>query len=216
MTDTTTTSTDPESPSVPLMLREFRQLLDERVEAEAARARRTRILGWTALVFALLAMVATAGLLYFAFYRSLPVLASPTVNAREVVLVDGEGTQRGTWMVDEDGAARFVMKDRDGVDRLKLTVNADGEQGVSLAGPDGTNRVVLGQLGDGSSTLTFTDPAGTARVVLGMSGGEAGSLLFADRNGGARAALGLSPMGEPTFWWPEDEDEDPAPGAGSP
>jgi hypothetical protein len=217
MTETTTTTTsDPDAPSIPVILREFRQLLDERVEAEAKRARRTRLLGWMALALSLVAAVATAGILYFAFYRSLPVLASPSVTAREIVLVDGDGRERGLWTVDDDGAARLVLMDADGVARLKLTLNAEGDQGVSLAGADGTNRVVLGQLGDGSSTLTFADPGGTARVVLGMSGSEAGSLLFADRNGGARAALGLSPMGEPTFWWPEEDDTGAAPGAGSP
>lgn len=193
-------------PSVNQTLREFRQLMDERLRAEMARARRGRIVGWIALVFALIAAVATAGLLYYAFYHDLPLLASPSLRAQEIVLVDGAGTDRGYWRVEPDGAARLVMLDGEGNARLKLTLNADGDQALALADGAGTNRVVLSQLLDQSGTLAFADERGTTRTVLGMSANAAASLLFADANGGTRAALGLSPNGEPTFWWPELED----------
>lgn len=193
-------------PPVNDTIKEVRHLLDERLRTEMARARRGRAVGWIALVFALIAAVATGGLLYYAFYHDLPLLASPSVRAQEIVLVDGSGADRGYWRVEENGAARLVLLDGEGVPRLKLTLNADGEQALSLADENGTNRVVLGQLLDESGTLAFADGNGTTRAVLGMSAGAAASLLFADRNGGTRAALGISATGEPTFWWPELEE----------
>jgi hypothetical protein len=196
--------TQPTMASVRAMFEEFQHVQDRRVEEQMARSRRKgRVLGWSALVLAVLAAASTGALLYFAFYHDLPLLAAPSIRAEEVVLVDGGGTERGHWTVDEDGAGRLLFMDADGNPRLKLTVRADGEQGVSLADENGTNRVVLGFLSDRSSTLAFADSSGVTRAVLGMSPAGAASLLFADEAGGPRAALGLSPNGEPTFWWPE-------------
>ena len=200
--------------SVQELLRDFRSVLDARIQTEARSARRGRRVGWIALFLALVAAVSTSGLLYYAFYRDLPLLTSPSVRAEEIVLVDAQGVERGSWTVDPEGTARLVFKDPSGVDRLKLTLKADGEQGISLADASGGARVVLGYLADQSGTLAFADQAGTTRTVLGMSASEASSLLFADRNGGARAALGLTPTGEPTFWWPEADD--PASDTGAP
>jgi hypothetical protein len=194
----------PTMASVHGMLKEFQQVMEERVREETERARRgSRTLAVLALALACLAIGSTAGLLYFAFYQDLPLLTSPSIRAHEIVLVDGAGTERGSWTVDPEGTARLRLVDPDGVERLKLTVRADGEQGISLADGTGTNRVVLGHLADRSSTLAFADDTGVTRAVLGMSPAGASSLLFADAHGGARAALGLSPNGEPTFWWPE-------------
>ncbi len=192
-------------------LDDFRQRMDDRLRAEARRSRRARVLGWSALILALAAAVSTGGLLYFAFHQDLPLLTATSLRAREVVLVDRQGVERGYWAVDEQGAARLVLVDPNGVERMRLTVRADGEQGLSMADEKGANRVVLSHLSDRSSSLAFADAVGTTRAVLGMSAGDAASLLFADANGGARAALGLSATGTPTFWWPELEESAGAP-----
>lgn len=205
MSDTTITE-ESNRDSVRQTLDEFTERLEERLRLEARRSRRGRIVGWVALLFSLVAAVATSGLLYYAFHQDLPLLTASSLRAREVVLVDGNGIERGRWAVDDEGAVRLVLSDPAGVDRMKMSVRSDGEQGLAMADGEGLNRIVLSHLADRSSTLAFADAAGTTRAVLGMSGGEAASLLFADQNGGARAALGLSAAGEPTFWWPELEE----------
>ena len=195
-------TTDADRTPVPELLREFKQVLDARMDVEARRARSARRLAILAAALAILTLAATGGLLYFAFYQDLPVLTSPSVRAQEMVLVDADGVQRGSWRVDPSGTARFVLTDAEGVDRLRLTLNETGEQGISLSDATGAVRLVISHLDDQSSTLAFADASGTTRAVMGMSGGEAASLLFADRNGGTRAALGMEATGEPVFWWP--------------
>ncbi len=187
----------------PELVREFRDLVSERVRVEtAAIRRRMKVLGWFAVVLALVAAAGTAGVLYYAFYQGLPVLTSPTVRTREVVLMGADGKARGYWRVDEEGAARFALTDPRGVDRLKLTLKTNGEQGVSMADSTGAARVVLGFLDDQSGTLGFADGRGQTRGVLGLTPDGETSLLFADQNGGTRAVLGVRADGEPEFWWP--------------
>ncbi len=195
-------TTDADRTPVPELLREFKQVLDARMDVEAKRARSARRLAIFATMLAVLTLAATGGLLYYAFHQDLPVLTSPSVRAQEMVLVDAEGVERGSWRVDGTGTARFVLTDADGVDRLRLTLNETGEQGISLSDATGAVRLVISHLDDQSSTVAFADASGTTRAVMGMSGGEAASLLFADRNGGTRAALGMEATGEPVFWWP--------------
>ncbi len=187
----------------PELVREFRDLVSERVRVEtAAIRRRMRILGWMAVVIALLAAAGAGGVLYYAFYHGLPILTSPSIRTREVVLMGENGSARGYWRVDDEGTARFVMTDPRGVDRLKLTLRANGEQGVSLADSTGAARVVLGFLDDQSGTLGFADERGQTRGVFGLTPDGESSLLFADQNGGTRAVLGVRGDGSPEFWWP--------------
>lgn len=195
-------TTDTDRIPVPELLRDFKQVLDARMDIEASRARAARRLAIVAMTMAILAATVTGGLLYFAFYQGLPVLTSPSLRAQEMVLVDANGAERGSWRVDAHGTTRLVLTDGEGVDRLRLTLNQTGEQGISLSDATGAVRLVISHLDDQSSTLAFADASGTTRAVMGMSGGEAASLLFADRNGGTRAALGVEPTGEPVFWWP--------------
>lgn len=187
----------------PELVREFRELVSERVRIEAAGLkRRGRFLPWLSLFLALVALVAAGGVLYYAFYRTLPVATSPTLKTREVVLVGRDGKERGSWRVDDDGTARLVMTDTRGVDRLKLTLRANGEQGVSMADSTGAARVVVGFLDDQSGTVAFADARGQTRSVLGLTPDGETSLLFADQNGGTRAVLGVKADGSPEFWWP--------------
>ncbi|NIP80874.1 MAG: hypothetical protein GWM90_17320 [Gemmatimonadetes bacterium] len=196
-------STDHPENHVPDMLRELRRILDERLKIERATLnRKVRVISWTALILALVALVGTGGLVYYALYHQLPAVTSPSLRTHELVLVGPEGDERGYWRVDDEGTARLVLRDPDGVDRLKLTLRSNGEQGVSFADSTGSARVVLGYLDDGSMTLAFADARGQTRTVLGLAPDEASSLLFADPNGGTRAVLGVESDGTPTFWWP--------------
>jgi hypothetical protein len=185
----------------------IRHLVDERVRAAtAAASRRVRLLSWVAMVFALVALGASAALAYYTFYYGLPGMVSPSIRAREVVLVDRAGAERGYWRVDGDGTARLTMADPQGVGRLRLTVRADGEQAFALADGQGAARVALAVLDDNSANLAFADGRGQTRTVLGLSAVGAASLLFTDQQGGTRAALGIDPDGSPTFWWPDGEE----------
>lgn len=185
------------------MLADFRRLLDQRFDRETRRMRRrVSFLGWTAIVLAVVAVAVTGGLAYYAIYRELPAITSPTLRTHELVLVGPDGQERGSWRVDDSGTTRLVLTDQAGVDRLKLTLRPSGEQGVSLADSSGAARVVLGLLDDGSTTLAFADRRGQTRTVLGLAPDESTSLLFADPNGGTRAVMGLEGDGSPTFWWP--------------
>lgn len=197
----TNTETDP-TPAMDLAT--FRQMVDERVQvATAAANRRVRRLSWLAMVFAFVALGASAALAYYTYYYGLPGLVSPSIRAREVVLVDRAGVARGYWRVDAEGTARLALVDPGGVDRLRLTVRPDGEQAIAIADETGAARVALAVLQDNSANLAFADGRGQTRSVLGLSGAGAASLLFTDPMGGARAALGVSADGSPEFWWPE-------------
>jgi hypothetical protein len=195
----------------------LRQLVDSRVQAAtAAAARRGRIMGAVALVFALLALGLTGALAYYTYYHGLPGITSPSIRAHEVVLVDRAGAERGFWRVDREGTARLSLMDPAGVERLRLTVRADGEQALALADDAGAARIALAVLDDHSANLAFADGRGQTRTVLGLSAAGAGSLLFTDQMGGTRAALGIGPDGAPTFWWPELDGNGAAGEAGQP
>jgi hypothetical protein len=200
--------TNPETqtpdPTPAMDLAPFRQMVDERVRvATSAANRRIRRLSWLAMVFAFVALGASAALAYYTYYYGLPGVVSPSIRAREVVLVDRAGQERGYWRVDSEGTMRLALADPDGVDRLRLTVRADGEQAIALADGAGAARVALAVLQDNSANLAFADGRGQTRSVLGLSETGAASLLFTDPMGGTRAALGVGADGSPEFWWPE-------------
>lgn len=196
-------STDQQNPGLQELLSDVRRIFDERLKQETARLeKRARRIARVAIAAAILAMLMTGGLTYYVVYGTFPATTSPTLRARELVLVGPGGQERGYWRVDQEGTARLVMVDPNGVDRLKLTLRANGEQGVSMADSTGSARVVLGYLDDGSTTLAFADERGQTRSVLGLAPSEGASLLFADANGGTRAIMGVDRDGAPTFWWP--------------
>lgn len=184
-------------------------LVDERVRAATTEIRRRgRLLGWLAIVFALVALGASAALAYYTFYYGLPGMTSPSIRAREVVLVDRAGQERGYWRVDREGTVRLTLADQEGVDRVRLTVRSDGEQALALADGSGAARVALALLDDDTANLAFADQRGQTRTVLGLSSLGGASLLFTDQHGATRAALGVEADGTPTFWWPSVEPDD--------
>jgi hypothetical protein len=194
--------------AVALDLATIDRLVDERVRAATARMRRRgRVLGWVAIVFAVLALGASAALAYYTFYYGLPGLTSPSIRANELVLVDRAGQERGYWRVDGEGTVRLTLADPRGVDRLRLTVRSDGEQALALADEGGAARVALAVLDDNTANLAFADQRGQTRTVLGLSALGGASLLFADQHGATRAALGVEADGVPTFWWPNVESD---------
>lgn len=130
-----------------------------------------------------------------------------TVRAKEFVLLDGAGAERGTWTVDDAGSARFHLRDQEGVARMRLSVLDTGSPGMSLRDEQGRAQVVLAALPSQSGSLAFADHGGTTRVVLGMAQDDGATLVFADARGETRAGIGVTATGEPTFVLLESEGE---------
>ena len=125
------------------------------------------------------------------------------VRSRGFVLQDGQGNERGSWRIVEDGSVRLSISDAEGQPRMNLTVREDGAPGISFADDTDSRRVVLGLLPDQTGTLVFADGEGVPRAVLGVSGQGSASLLFADAQGSSRVSLGLDAAGTGSLVLPE-------------
>jgi hypothetical protein len=162
-----------------------------RLEREQQSLRRTGIL----LAAGLAASIALA---IFAVVTVRPD-RDGVFEGREFVLRGEDGIARGTWRIQDDGAAALLLHDRNGVTRLRLTVLNDGAPGLALLDRQARNRVVLGFLPDETGTLAFADAQGATRAVLGVTAGDAATLVFVDGDGVTRAGLGIDMDGSPTW-----------------
>jgi hypothetical protein len=177
------------------LLKEMEALVLERLHEVEITHRRMKFLLASA-GFMVLLLVAAAGTILYASIRSGILGASAhSITAREFVLVDAEGTVRGSWTLSDEGAVRLLLHDGNGVPRVKLAVVEGGAPGLSLTDEVGRSRIVLGLLPDETSTLVFADQRGEARAVLGLAIDEAARLIFADREGVVRAGLGVAAGG---------------------
>jgi hypothetical protein len=149
-------------------------------------------------IVAVLTGLAVALMVVSARY-GLPGTTADIVAARQFVLRDASGAQRGLWGTDDKGALRLTLQDAAGQPRLRLSLLDDGGAGVSLIDSAGHNRVVLALLADQAVSVVLADPNGSTRSVLGLSADGSSSLLFADRRGVARASLGVDAQGLGTF-----------------
>lgn len=125
----------------------------------------------------------------------MPGTVGDLVAARRYVLRGPDGTVRGLWGTEADGAVRLVLQDRRARPRVKLNLLADGSSGLSYADSAGHLRAVFALLPDNSGTLVFADGSGTTRSVLGVSPDGAANVVFADRTGATRAGLGVDGKG---------------------
>jgi hypothetical protein len=176
------------------------------------RGLRAMVLGLAVLVAVLMAGVAY---LLVQMTTGAAMFSAERVTSREFVLAMPDGSVRGVWRVDEEGAARIVLHDRGGRERLRLSVLGEGGgAGISFIGEQHVPQIVLGYLPDGTSTLVFADAAGRGRAVLGVSG-DAANLVFADRFGATRASVGVDAGGRPDFVVSDDGGQTlPAPAPG--
>lgn len=129
------------------------------------------------------------------------------VRAHRFMLEDDNGTLRGLWQLDEEGAVRLSIHDAAGNARMNLAVLEDGAPGISFADEADRRRVVLGLLPDQTSTLVFADGGGVPRAVLGVSSHGSANLLFADDKGVGRVSVGLDASGAGNLTLPEAADE---------
>jgi hypothetical protein len=131
----------------------------------------------TAMVSSVLSAILTAVILGLAFppaSRAEPALqdlTAGTLRVQQIVLVDANGTPRGTWRVTEDGSPTLSL--RDSSDRVRVFLTA------------ATDLVGLVVNGAGQSSLSLT-------------AGETINVGMADRSGQRdRFFVGLTPEGTP-------------------
>jgi hypothetical protein len=161
-------------------VREAEARLDRRLEALEAQHSRTRglaLLTGTGFVVTLVSLFVVSG-------RTISEGGAYSVDslaAREVVLRDTDGIERGRMSTDDQGRAMLSLSDRDGRQRIRMTVLADGSPGVTINDTDSRPRAVLGYLPDGTTNLVFTDPAGEIRTLVGVGPDGEPSMSMFDR-----------------------------------
>jgi hypothetical protein len=178
-------------------IREVEARLDRRIEAVESRSGRA---GW-ATRFAAAGFVVSLVALAIVLWKVVPEGGARTVStlsAREIVLRDAEGVERGRLATDSDGRAQISLSDREGHERIRLTVLADGSPGLTISDPDSRARAVLGYLPDGTTNLVFADSQGTSRAVFGLEPDGSAQAVFADRSGTIRTIVGVGADGTPS------------------
>ena len=124
-----------QSPANIGMMREIEERLRARLiaverETESLRAR-ARFLGLALTVT--LALLAVVAVYPDVLARSGVRSAKDFLEIRHLVLVGEDGSNRGEWLVDEDGNVRLSLLDFQGRPRLNLRVLDGGFPGLSLA-----------------------------------------------------------------------------------
>ncbi len=139
----------------------------------------------TATVSSLLSAILTALTLGWAVppaSRAEPArqdLTASTLRVQQIVLIDANGTPRGTWAVGEDGAPTLSLRDTSGRVRAFLTVATD-MVGLVL---NGAEQSQLSLTADGTINLGMADRAGQRdRFFVGLTadGTPAASMSSAD------------------------------------
>ncbi|HZS01491.1 MAG TPA: hypothetical protein VFE37_22435 [Chloroflexota bacterium] len=139
----------------------------------------------TAMVSSILSASLTALTLGLAFppaSRAEPTpqdLTAGTLRVQQIVLVDANGTPRGTWGVGEDGAPTLSLRDPSGRVRAFLTAATD-MVGLVL---NGAEQSQLSLTADGTINVGMADRAGRRdRFFVGLTaeGTPAASMSSAD------------------------------------
>jgi hypothetical protein len=101
-------------------------------------------------------------------------LAADRIEARELILRDGQGRSRASFFVDGGDVVRFQAGSAERNDALVISVFPDGRSALLLRDKSGRNRVTLHLHEDGrptvaldhDATLILRDAAGRNRAVL--------------------------------------------------
>jgi len=138
----------------------------------------------TAMVSSVLSAIVTALTVGMAFppasraEPALQELTAGTLRVQQIVLVDANGTPRGTWSVGEDGAPTLSMRDSSDRVRVFLTVARD-MVGLVLNGADQSG---LSLTADGTINIGMADRNRRQRFFVGLTpeGTPAASMSSAD------------------------------------
>ncbi len=177
-------------------LRELRAGLERRIEELEARQARPGVARWSPALGGVALLVA----LVVAFQTRDTIHAgtvAPSVEAGAFVLKDGDGVERATLGLRDDGGTSLTLSDAGGRQRLRVSVLPDGSPGVSLLDQEGEARAILGLLADGTTTLVFADRGSVARGVFALTPDGSSRMIFSDPNGVTRTAVGVDGSGEP-------------------
>jgi len=188
-------------------IRELEARLDRRLVAIEGRQGRT---GWPTR-FAAAGFVIALVALVVVLRKVMPADGArmvDTLSARQVVLRDADGVERGRLATDAKGRAEVSLSDREGRERIRFTVLADGSPGLTISDPDGRPRAVLGYLPDGTTNLVFADAQGTSRAVFGLEPDGSAQAVFADRAGTIRTLVGVGADGVPSVSTVEGKTEE--------
>jgi hypothetical protein len=168
----------------------------EEVERENRRLRRLSVL---ILIGVGILLGLTTAVMVVAARHGMPGMVPQLAEARKYLLRDPEGRVRGTWGINEEGAAQLILQDSTGRGRLRMSVLPDGSSGLAFVDSANHTRLVVGLLPDESANIVLADKGGRTRTVLGIAPNGSATLVFADRGGATRAGLGVDPNGFGTF-----------------
>ena len=181
------------------LMHELEKGLITRIQDLERETRRYRRL-WIAMVIVLCVVLGLgAALVMMAGRHSLPGQVADVVEARQFQIRDPEGSVRGAWGIDEDGALRLTLLAPNSKAAVTMTVLKGGAPGLTFSDTSGRARGVLALLPDETLSLTFADRTGMTRSVLGLNPEGSATLVFADRTGVTRAGMGVDSRGSGTF-----------------
>ena len=108
-------------------------------------------------------------------------------------LYAGDGTERATFALTDDGATGMVFRDAGGKERVSIGALPDGPTGMTVSDKAGGRRAVLNLLPDGTPHLELYDDGGQRRAVLGLWQDGFPALELRDK-WAIRAVLGVAAL----------------------
>ncbi len=132
--------------------------------------------------------------------RNLPLLGSRTVEARKidarrVVIRDGEGRRRLTLGTLGDGSVTLRATGPGGESRLMIGTRPDGGAGVQVNDRKGRKRLLIGTNGKKAAGLRVLDQEEVGRIEA-MTRGEKAAVVHRGAGGGRRAETLTNSDGE--------------------
>jgi hypothetical protein len=118
-------------------------------------------------------------------------LIAEVVEARQVVLRDGEGVVRAALVVGGDSMPRLRLYDPTGALRVQLAVYGTDVPAIELLDRESTTRAELWLAADGTPALTLRDAHGDGRGELGLHPG--GRPYFVVPGGAVKTSRGQRP-----------------------
>lgn len=173
--------------------------LSSRLEALEREGRRLRRMNMIIFVGAALILGLGVALVAVSARYGVPGTAADIVAARQFVLRGPDGSVRGVWGIDKEGAVRLVLQDGGERPRARLNLLQDGSAGLTFSDSAGHPRAVFAFLPDQSTSIVIADETGKSRAVLGVSDEGGATVVFADRGGATRAGLGVDRNGSGSF-----------------
>lgn len=121
--------------------------------------------------------------------------APEAIKAREFILVDEDGKNRGVWRARRDGTTYLSLLGKEGKPQISLMTYEDGSASLSLALEAGEPSITLLMDADQTQGLCLTDGRGRERVMLGVGNNNVAHVNLCDSLGKPRVNLVVGPDG---------------------